>query len=397
MSYAKQNPSGLASNIPMGGQKGKESSRFYSNNFSLLSPIRNTGDTPDPPVISPDSGDYTNDVEVTITEGTSGVPIYYTTNGVDPTPADTLYTGPFTISPSLSAAVVIKAVAIEGGINYSTVASKTYNITVYVHATGGTRTEDGDYDIYTFLNSGTWTVTRGAGNVWYLVIGGGGGGPGAQDSLGGGGGSGRWRSNDAYDYAVTLGDYSVIVGAGGAGGAAGRNNGSPGSDSSFDSIVAEGGGLGGTVNSDGGSGGSGGGGGQSLSRATAGGASLGTFGNAGGGVNSPNKSAGAGGGGAGAAAATVTVNNVATNGGAGKASTITGASVIYAGGGGGSGYAVAGIGGTGGGGNGDLYTAPAGSAGEANKGAGGGAGGANPSVPGYAGGKGIVIIRVRAR
>lgn len=391
MAYAKENPSGLASKIPMGKQSGNEAARFYSNNFSLVSPIRSNVTSVATPVISPDPGTYPGPLSVSITCATLGALIYYTTDGSTPDASSTLYSGAF----DLNSSATVKAIAIYGGAVFSSIASSAFTVTNFIVATGGTITTDGDYKVHTFNSSGTFQVTSGSGNVWYLVVGGGGGGAGASDSLSGGGGAGRYRSNAAYDYAVTTGSYSVIVGAGGAPGASGKNSGSDGSSSSFDSITSEGGGFGATQNADGNPGGSGGGGGQGLSRTTTGGAAGGALSNAGGGANAPNKSAGAGGGGAGAAAATVTVNNVATDGGIGVASAISGASVYYAGGGGGSGYATAGVGGLGGGGNGDLYTAPAGSAGTANKGGGGGGGGAAPSVPGYAGGSGVVIIRYK--
>lgn len=70
-------------------------------------------------------------------------------------------------------------------------------------ATGGTITTDGSHTIHTFTSSGTFTVTSGSGNVWYLVVGGGGGG-----SLGGGG-AGGYRTNDAYDYPVST-DFEYL-------------------------------------------------------------------------------------------------------------------------------------------------------------------------------------------
>src|SRR3990167_5234188 len=71
----------------------------------------------------------------------------------------------------------------------------------FITATGGTITTDGDYKVHTFTASGTFEVTSNSGNVWYLAVaGGGGGGP----ISGGGGGAGGYRSNAAYDYAVSV-------------------------------------------------------------------------------------------------------------------------------------------------------------------------------------------------
>src|SRR3990167_1319158 len=76
----------------------------------------------------------------------------------------------------------------------------------FIVATGGTITTDGNYKVHTFTGSGTFEVTSGSGNVWYLVVAGGAGG-GYWD--GGGGGAGGYKSNAAYDYAVTVQSYTV--------------------------------------------------------------------------------------------------------------------------------------------------------------------------------------------
>ena len=54
---------------------------------------------------------------ITITEATSGVTVYYTTNGSTPTSSSTKYTGPVTVSAS----EVLKFIAIGSGYNPSTV------------------------------------------------------------------------------------------------------------------------------------------------------------------------------------------------------------------------------------------------------------------------------------
>ena len=246
----------------------------------------------------------------------------------------------------------------------------------------------------------------------FLVIAGGGGGG---SSVGGGGGAGGYRNSFNSETSggggsaetaleLTPGQvYTVTVGDGGAGGPNGGNNGTDGNASSISgsgitTITSVGGGGGG--NSNGGTGysgnvgGSGGGGaGNNSSPAGSGGAGTSNQGYSGGdgGVNSPQQGAG-GGGGAGAVG-----NNGAAgdggDGGVGVTSTITGSSVVRAGGGGGSGKdsLPGGTGGTGGGGNGNTGSSGSAGAGTVNTGSGGG--GAH-DVSGGAGGKGVVILRI---
>lgn len=113
-------------------------------------------------------------------------------------------------------------------------------------ATGGTTSTLGFYKYHVFDSNGTFTVTSG-GKVDIIVVGGGGGGGFGNSSngshsasSGGGGGIGY-----IYDYSLTPGNYSIVVGqATPAGGSSG--NGPAGNTSSFASpgIVATGGGGG---------------------------------------------------------------------------------------------------------------------------------------------------------
>ena len=268
-------------------------------------------------------------------------------------------------------------------------------------ASGGTVTQSGDYTIHTFTSSGTFTVEE-AGNVEYLVVAGGGSGGGRYD--GGGGGAGGFKTGTGH--AVTAGDYTITVGAGGTGSvdAIGNNGG----NSTFDTITSTGGGAG--ARSDGStggtnanSGGSGGGGAyKTASTSNTFGAGTGSEGNAGGQMsNTSNASAAGGGGGAGAVGANPSggSNRDAGDGGSGVASSISGASVTYAGGGGGAAFNYggnsAGTGGSGGGGNGGLSAD--GTDGTANTGGGGGGTSRTGSTnAGGDGGSGIVIIRYSA-
>ena len=256
-------------------------------------------------------------------------------------------------------------------------------------ATGGTVTTSGSYTIHTFTSSGTFQVTAGNKNVESLVIAGGGGG-GRDD--GGGGGAGGYRNSTSGEasggnssaetaLAVSVGSYTVTIGAGGAGATSG--NGFYGVDSVFSTITSIKGGYGAGTGTAGGAGGSAGGSKNTTSIASG---TSGQGSNGGGGSTH-----GSGGGGAGEA------GNIPTrNGGDGLSSSING-SAVFRGGGGGGGQRVAnadGYGGNGGGGRGAYYGSDNAAAGTANTGGGGGGGdGGSSPYYGKAGGSGIVIIR----
>ena len=75
------------------------------------------------PIFSPAGGTYITAQTVSISCGTSGAAIYYTTDGSTPSSSSTPYTGAITISETTT----IKAIAIKDGIN-SSVATATYTI-----------------------------------------------------------------------------------------------------------------------------------------------------------------------------------------------------------------------------------------------------------------------------
>jgi hypothetical protein len=220
--------------------------------------------------------------------------------------------------------------------------------------------------------------------VEYLVVGGGGGG-GTGHEGGGGGGAGGYRTSASFSISTGIA-YTVTVGAGAAINASGSN-------SVFHTITSAGGGKGALCDVStpasiiGGSGGSGGGGGwlSGSGGSGAGGAgntpattpSQGNNGGSGNHVSGVYLASG-GGGGAGAVGGSVS-SGAGGAGGAGLSSSITGASIFYAGGGGGG--SGVGPGGTGGGGSGR-------SPGVNNTG--GGGGGA------ASGGSGVVIIAYSA-
>jgi hypothetical protein len=72
------------------------------------------------PTITPDGGTDGEDVEIATT--TSGARVYYTTNGVDPTESDTLYTGPIDVSGSVD----LKAKAFKTGWIASAVKTSSF-------------------------------------------------------------------------------------------------------------------------------------------------------------------------------------------------------------------------------------------------------------------------------
>jgi IPT/TIG domain len=269
------------------------------------------------------------------------------------------------------------------------------NATLGITATGGTVSNIAGYRIHTFTSSGSFQVTNGSTSVEYLVVGGGASGG---QWVGGGGGAGGFRTGTL---SVSPGTYAITVGAGGSatGSTCSGNAGNDGSASSFGpSVSSAGGGGGGSYSGVAGrSGGSGGGSAQQpLTPAGAGNVpsvspSQGNSGGAG--ISSPSWNSG-GGGGAGTAGDIPSVGR----GGGGAASSITGASVTYAGGGGAYG---GGAGGAGGGGQGTVDASNTGSSGTVNTGGGGGGGGGCSGGNlqgggGKAGGSGIVIIRYAA-
>jgi hypothetical protein len=260
-----------------------------------------------------------------------------------------------------------------------------------VHANGGTvtsyfTTNGVTYAVHIFSNSGNFEVTS-PGIVEYLVVaGGGGGGWGQSGYAGGGGGAGGFLTGTV---AVAAQTYPVTVGGGGNGWLTSDTGGTSGGNSVFSSLTAIGGGYGGCGNRSGANGGSGGGAYWSAS-----GYGTGTFGPPRQGYDGGH---GAGSGGGGASAEGVGNESGSGNGGAGLASSISGASVPYAGGGGGAYHnkTITGLGGAGGGGDAGRSASPAGKAGTDGLGGGGGGGysGSATSANGGKGGSGIVIVR----
>lgn len=263
---------------------------------------------------------------------------------------------------------------------------KTANITLNLQttalmaATGGTVTYDGNYKVHTFTTSGSLSVSS-AGSMQYLAVAGGASGGGY---FGGGGGGGGVQASTT---GVSVGSYTVTIGAGGAGvGASGGPAGNPGVASSIVgtglSVSAGGGVQGNGINVAP----SGAGGASGTPQSLAGGSAI---------ASAPNYYSG-GGGGAGAVGVSGS-STVNPDGGAGYTSSISGSSSAYGGGGGGGGGANPvrwGAGGTGGGGaGGDNVVANYGRPGTVNTGGGSGGGYISNGGTSESGGSGVVIIR----
>jgi glucuronoarabinoxylan endo-1,4-beta-xylanase len=101
------------------------------------------------PQITPASGYLISSTQITITCGTSGAQIYYTTDGANPSQSSTSYTGPFTMaSPG-----TVKAIAYKSGLQQSPVTTATY-LPLRTPENPVGATQGLDYSYY----QGTWTT-----------------------------------------------------------------------------------------------------------------------------------------------------------------------------------------------------------------------------------------------
>lgn len=125
--------------------------------------IKISGDTlPDEgqvatPSITPSSGSYFEDQDVTITVDGDDVTIYYTLDGEDPTDASTEYTGTFTVEDG-NGQVVVKAIAYDDNEvdDPSMIATATYTFPVNVSDIAELRSQD-EGVLYRVTNEATLT------------------------------------------------------------------------------------------------------------------------------------------------------------------------------------------------------------------------------------------------
>jgi len=99
-------------------------SAVASATYTIAPPGGNTFVPAAAPIFSPAAGAYSSELMVTISDMTTGVTIYYTTDGSAPTTSSTKYTGPIKVSASET----LKAVAVAKGNSLSSVTSGRYTI-----------------------------------------------------------------------------------------------------------------------------------------------------------------------------------------------------------------------------------------------------------------------------
>lgn len=97
-----------------------ESDNEYTKTITITAPTPTVAT----PIISPNGGNYSGSVQISLSCATSGATIYYTTNGSDPAAGANVYSQPFTLTSSAT----VKAKAVESGFIDSQVASSTFAI-----------------------------------------------------------------------------------------------------------------------------------------------------------------------------------------------------------------------------------------------------------------------------
>jgi hypothetical protein len=93
-------------------------------NSAVASAVYTINGTVATPTFSPGAGAYTSPQTVTISDGTSGATIYYTTNGTTPTTTSSVYSTPITVSSSET----LEAIATASGYSQSATGSAVYTI-----------------------------------------------------------------------------------------------------------------------------------------------------------------------------------------------------------------------------------------------------------------------------
>jgi hypothetical protein len=99
-----------------------------SSSQKILNWTYTTGSTALPittsPIFSPSGGAYSTGQSVSITSGSAGAAIYFTTNGTPPTTSSNVYTGPVAVNASET----LEAIAVASGYSPSAVGTAIYSI-----------------------------------------------------------------------------------------------------------------------------------------------------------------------------------------------------------------------------------------------------------------------------
>ena len=90
--------------------RSKTGTNLFITKLVITTEVEDNPNAVETPVITPATGTYTTEQEVTITCETEDAKIYYTTDGTDPTAESTAYTAAFTVSETTT----VKAIAIKG-------------------------------------------------------------------------------------------------------------------------------------------------------------------------------------------------------------------------------------------------------------------------------------------
>lgn len=112
--------------------------------FTTLATITTVAD----PTSDNPSGDYWDGISPTLSTGTAGASIYYTTDGTAPDSGDSLYSTPISVSSNQ----LIRFIGIKDGLTDSAIVDATYNFGPYY--------QQGSWSNITMdARSGTWTQT----------------------------------------------------------------------------------------------------------------------------------------------------------------------------------------------------------------------------------------------
>lgn len=109
--------------------------------------------------------EFNSKATITISCGTSGATIRYTTNGNDPTSSSTQYSAPFTIYKNMT----IKALGIKSGLNNSSIAS--YSVTVKLPTPTLSASVNGDEATVTISNASAFASNYGTVTFRYTTDG----------------------------------------------------------------------------------------------------------------------------------------------------------------------------------------------------------------------------------